>query len=70
MKIVYYELVKHEYEPRPNGFATAAVWSCVMCGQAIDGMGGPGNGELCEKCGDDILSRKLKYDRAKHEQAD
>jgi hypothetical protein len=39
-----------------------------MCRQAIDGMGGPGNGELCEQCGDDILSRKLKYDREKKDE--
>lgn len=63
---VYYELVRKVIPATPSGkfrIASAAVWSCQMCGEIIDGMGGPGNGEICEKCGDGILSGTLKYDK-------
>lgn len=44
-------------EPAPGEFriATACVWSCALCGGMIDGMGGPGDGQICVPCGDQIL---------------
>lgn len=48
--IEYYELVKRTHEP--GEIETAAMWSCALCGEAIAGMGGPGNGEICVSCGD------------------
>lgn len=60
--VEYYELVKRKIEEEPeNGFSivTAAVWSCSLCADMIDGMGGPGNGEICVKCGDLILSGQV-----------
>ena len=62
-KIEWYELVKKEWEVHPEQFVTAAMWMCSMCGEAISGHSGPGNGTLCVKCGDDIKSGKLKYNR-------
>lgn len=60
---VYYELVKRTNTYDPRAFVTAAVWSCALCGETIDGMGGPGSGEICVKCAEEILSGKLKYER-------
>ena len=60
---VYYELVKRTIPHNPNIFVTAAVWSCSLCGETIDGMGGPGSGEICVKCGDEILAKKIVYRR-------
>ena len=62
-KIEYYELVKRKFIVQPHGLYTAAMWMCTMCGEAISGHSGPGNGELCVKCGDDILSGTMKYNR-------
>lgn len=36
--------------------ATAAILSCGLCGTVIDGMGGPGDGAVCQRCGD-LLKR-------------
>lgn len=58
--IEYYELVKRHLVSEPMQICTAAVWSCVLCGSTIDGMGGPGGGELCVECGDNILEGKYK----------
>lgn len=59
----YYELVKRQIEPLEPGefrITTAAVWICALCRVVIDGMGGPGNGELCVRCGDDIKSGNFR----------
>lgn len=59
----YYELVKRHIDPpKPGEFriATACVWSCILCGSMIDGMGGPGDGDLCLRCGDLIKGGKVK----------
>ena len=59
----YYELVRRTIPPPKVGefrIVTAAVWSCALCSTTIDGMGGPGNGELCIRCGDLIKSGKVK----------
>lgn len=66
--IVYYRLIKTELDdsPPPDGkiqLVTAAVWSCALCGSTISGMGGPGNGELCLQCAEDIIDHKLTYSR-------
>lgn len=63
----YYEIVRRKIEPPKPGqlrIATAAVWSCQLCGDTIDGMGGPGHGEICVTCGDAILGRKVRMVRA------
>jgi hypothetical protein len=59
----FYELVRRKIlPPSPGEFriSTAAVWSCALCGLIIDGMGGPGDGELCIRCGDLIKSGSVK----------
>ena len=56
----YYELVKRYIDRHPMQICTASVWDCVLCGTPIDGMGGPGDGELCVECGDNILKGKYK----------
>lgn len=49
----YYELIERKTPPPNSGMIlTAAVLSCSLCGDTIDGMGGPGNGAVCERCGD------------------
>lgn len=40
--------------------ATAAVLSCDLCDQTIDGMGGPGAGALCCLCGADLAAGRLR----------
>jgi len=62
-KTEYYELVKKSYEVHPEQLVTAAVRSCSLCNTMIDGMGGPGWGSICLPCGDDILHRRIVYDR-------
>lgn len=62
-KIVYYELVKKELILHPDAIVTAAIWSCALCGDTISGMGGPGYDEICEKCGDDIIHKRIRYFR-------
>lgn len=53
MTLRYYELQEVVIEPpKPGEFrmTTAAVLSCGLCGGVIDGMGGPGDGAVCERC--------------------
>jgi len=49
-------------DPKPGEFVirTAAVWPCALCGRPIDGMGGPGDGEICVPCGDLLRSGKVR----------
>lgn len=52
--IEYYELVRKTIpNPEPGEFllVTAAIWACALCNETIDGMGGPGDGEICIPCG-------------------
>lgn len=59
MTIKCYELRELVIEPpKPGEFriVTAAVWACALCGGTIDGMGGPGNGEICERCAEVLKS--------------
>ncbi len=66
MPTEFYELVKRRIAaPKDNEIriCTAAVWSCALCGHPIDGMGGPGRGEICLACGKDILAGRLRVER-------
>ena|ERR1700677_2247564 len=58
MPIFYYELVKRHHTP--GMIQTASIWSCALCGNAISGMGGPGNGELCVPCGEALVAGSLR----------
>jgi len=63
MSTTLYELVKRELtDPKPGEFSmtTAAMWSCATCGEAIAGMGGPGNGEVCVRCAELIRSGRAR----------
>lgn len=47
----YFELTKRSTPtPGSGAFMTAAVIICDLCSELIDGMGGPGNGCICERC--------------------
>lgn len=57
--ITYYELRKVSYAlPEPGEFrlSTAACLDCRACGANINGMGGPGDCPICERCAD-VLRR-------------
>jgi len=52
--VSFYKLERVDIEPpKPGEFwiATAGVMSCGLCGETIDGMGGPGE-YICIRCGD------------------
>lgn len=57
----YYELkrvsIADTGEPM---FRTAALITCSLCGVCIDGMGGPGDGAICIRCGDVVRSGKAR----------
>lgn len=53
--------VTHEFPE--ERVLTSAIWSCQLCGETIDSMGGPGDGEICVKCGDDIMNGRIKHKR-------
>jgi hypothetical protein len=56
----FYELIFHYLSFTGGTIVTAAVWPCGLCDQMIDGMGGPGDGEICEKCGEDLKAGRLR----------
>lgn len=59
----YFELRRVRREPALTGeplFVTAAVLSCSLCGEMIDGMGGPGDGAVCVRCADIVRSGKAR----------
>lgn len=60
-KIVWYELVKREWEPHPLSMVTAAMWYCSLCNEPIAGHSGGKHNTLCERCGDDITHGRMKY---------
>lgn len=67
MGLEYYKLVKVVEEEPPEGelrIATACVWLCSLCHEVIDGMGGPGYGTLCVRCGEDLIAGNLEYSRS------
>jgi len=58
----WYDLKRVSQSPLDPGMSwltTAAVRSCNLCGEAIDGMGGPGR-SICIACGDDLLAGRLR----------
>lgn len=57
---VYFELHKVETKHDGLGFATSAIWPCALCTNIIDGMGGPGSGEVCEECAADLKSNRVR----------
>jgi hypothetical protein len=60
MTLRYFYLTEY-VEPPERGFqlATAAVMFCGLCGDMIDGMGGPGP-NICDRCGDAFNAGHLK----------
>ena len=48
--------------PKPGEFrlSTAAVMSCGLCDTVIDGMGGPGDGAVCRRCGEALKRGQLR----------
>jgi len=55
---VFYELKR--VETSTDGFATAAIHDCALCGDVIDGMGGPGRGSICVSCAEKIYRGEAK----------
>ena len=57
-KTGYYELVRVDLpEPDEMSLVTAALLTCCLCGEVIDGMGGPGE-FICIRCGDVVKSHR------------
>lgn len=55
MPVEYYELKRvtiPDVKPGEFHIASAALITCGLCGDCIDGMGGPGHGPICIRCGD------------------
>ncbi len=67
-KTEYYVLVKKSDKTHSGQLVTASIRSCCLCGDMIDGMGGPGWGSICVPCGDDIIEGKLTYNREKKDE--
>ena len=61
-EIKFYELGLVTIKDEQSGFrfASAAIISCGLCGSMIDGMGGPGNGVVCIRCGDELRHGRLR----------
>lgn len=58
MSLKFFELQPVEIaDPEPGEFriATAAIRDCGLCGEIIDGMGGPGNGSVCVRCAEVVI---------------
>lgn len=58
--VEWYELQRVMTTRSESSFATAAIRSCGLCGNMIDGMGGPGYGSICIPCGDALRKGKLR----------
>ena len=58
-EIEFYHLKRGTW--RPGGIATAAIWACALCDGVIAAMGGPGSGQLCVRCGEDIINGNVRY---------
>lgn len=55
-RTAYYELKPvEERASQPGAFLTAAVRSCGLCGETIEGMGGPGPGSVCVRCAEVVM---------------
>lgn len=58
MPLEYFELTKVTVpDAKPNEFrlVTAAIIDCGLCGEMIDGMGGPGHGAICLRCAEVVM---------------
>lgn len=63
--MIYYEIERREIDetPPPRGkmrLLSAAIIDCRLCGVVIAGMGGPGDGAVCERCGDALKRGELR----------
>ena len=56
----YYELAPVVLKKDGFFFASAAVVNCSLCGEMIDGMGGPGHGAVCLKCAPEMIAGRLR----------
>lgn len=59
----YFELREVTIDPpKPGEFriVTAAVLYCDLCSDAIDGMGGPGDGVVCVRCADVVRTGRAR----------
>ena len=55
----FYDL-KDQKTVEAGDIATAALITCGLCADVIDSMGGPGNGAICERCGDELKRGVLR----------
>lgn len=56
----HYQLEKVAERDLSGQIVTAAVMWCGLCGATISGSGGPGNGAICERCGDELKRGSLR----------
>jgi hypothetical protein len=57
----YYRLTRVSLPPRDsNSFASAALITCGLCGGMIDSCGGPGDGAICLRCAEVVLSGQAR----------
>lgn len=59
----YYELrpaLTEDTNPGEFRFTSAAFISCGLCRRTIDTMGGPGDGVICQECGDALKAGRLR----------
>ncbi len=58
--VQFFEMKLRRFNIPPGGIGTAAVLDCGLCNSTISGMGGPGEGALCEPCGRDLAAGRLR----------
>lgn len=56
----HFELKPVEPIDETGRIMTATVMCCGLCDRVISGMGGPGNGIVCEPCGELLKSGALR----------
>jgi len=56
----YYELTPVHTQKEGFRFASAALIVCSLCGEMIDGMGGPGHGAVCLKCAPEMIGGRIR----------
>ncbi|MNK73057.1 hypothetical protein D3C87_925470 [compost metagenome] len=56
----YFELTPVHVSKEGFRLATAALLVCSLCGEMIDGMGGPGCGAVCLKCAPEMKAGRLR----------
>jgi len=60
--IKYFVISPVEDTNKPQ-IATAAFRHCSLCNVAVDSMGGPGDGTICNECVTLIKHHRIKIDR-------